>query len=152
MRFDGVTLTPQKEVVRAFYKDMWDHADTSLIPKLFHTDFTFRGSLEPVLVGHDQFADYVRWVTGALQDYTTDILVMIEEGDRVSANVFFHGIQREAMFGNPPTGKHVGWLGAPIFTFDGDQVRDLWVLGDIHGLLGQIREGGAPGNEFATSK
>jgi len=24
--FDGVTLSPQKEVVRAFYKDMWDHA------------------------------------------------------------------------------------------------------------------------------
>jgi predicted ester cyclase len=150
--FDGVTLSPQKEVVRAFYKDMWDHADVSLIPKLFHADFTFRGSLGPVLVGHAQFADYVRWVTGALQDYTTDILVMIEESNRVSGKVFFHGIQREAMFGHPPTGKHVGWQGAPIFTFDGDKVRDLWVLGDIYGLLGQIRAGGMEGNEFATAR
>ncbi|OYU90934.1 MAG: ester cyclase [Bradyrhizobiaceae bacterium PARB1] len=150
--FDGVTLSPQKEVVRAFYKDMWDHADVSLIPKLFHADFTFRGSLGPVLVGHAQFADYVRWVTGALQDYTTDILVMIEESNRVSGKVFFHGIQREAMFGHPPTEKHVGWQGAPIFTFDGDKVRDLWVLGDIYGLLGQIRTGGMEGNEFATAR
>ncbi len=88
MTFDGVTLTPQEEVVRAFYKDMWDHADVTLIPQIFHEDFTFRGSLGPVLVGHAQFADYVRWVTGVLQNYTTDILLMIEEGNRVSGKVY----------------------------------------------------------------
>ena len=37
-------LSPQKEMVRVFYKELWDHADKSLIPSLFHTDFTFRGS------------------------------------------------------------------------------------------------------------
>lgn len=41
MAFDGVTLSPRKEVVRKFYKDMSDHAD------LFHEGFTFRGSLGP---------------------------------------------------------------------------------------------------------
>jgi hypothetical protein len=30
---------------------------------------------------------------------------------------------------------------ALIFTFDGERVRDLWVLGDIHGLIGRL-EGG----------
>jgi predicted ester cyclase len=77
---------------------------------------------------------------------------MIEEGNRVSGKVYFHGVQREAMFGNPPTGKLVGWLGAPIFSFDGPKVRDLWVLGDIYGLLGQIRSDGMQANEFATSR
>ena len=52
-------LSPQKEMVRIFYKGLWDHADKSLIPKLFHSDFTFRGSLGPTLVGHDGFAGYV---------------------------------------------------------------------------------------------
>ena len=33
LSFDGVTLSPQKETVRAFYKELWDHADKSLIPK-----------------------------------------------------------------------------------------------------------------------
>ena len=80
LSFEGVTLSPQKEIVRIFYKDMWDHADKSLIPKIFHEGFTFRGSLGPTLVGHDQFAGYVDWVTGALGKYTTDILAMIEEG------------------------------------------------------------------------
>ena len=26
----------------------------------------------------------------------------------------------------------------PIFTFDGTKVRDLYVLGDIHGLIGRL--------------
>ena len=47
----GETLSPQKEMVRVFYKLLWDHADKSLIPTIFHPDFTFRGSLGPTLVG-----------------------------------------------------------------------------------------------------
>lgn len=45
-------LSTQKNVVRTFYKDLWDKADLGLVPKIFHPDFTFRGSLGPVLVGH----------------------------------------------------------------------------------------------------
>ena len=47
---EGVALSPQKEVVRVFYKELWDRADKSLIPRIFHDDFTFRGSLGPALV------------------------------------------------------------------------------------------------------
>jgi hypothetical protein len=39
---------------------MWDHADTRLIPKIFHQDFTFRGSLGPELVGHTRQPDIDR--------------------------------------------------------------------------------------------
>lgn len=128
----------RKETVVAFYKDMWDHADVALIPGIFHSDFTFRGSLGPMLVGHAQFADYVRWVTGALGQYTSDILGMVEEGDQVSGRLRFHGIHRRPLFDRAPTGRHVWWFGAPTFTFEGDKVRDLWVLGDVHGLLNRI--------------
>jgi len=82
---EGVVLSPQKETVRMFYKELWDHANKTLIPRIFHEDFTFRGSLGPALVGHDQFAGYVDWVTSAFGQYTTDILVMIEEGTRSAA-------------------------------------------------------------------
>jgi len=93
--FTGVTLSPQKETVRVFYKELWDRADKSLIPQIFHADFTFRGSLGPALVGHQQFAGYVDWVTAAIGHYQTDILVMIEEGNRVSGKMRFHGLHRQ---------------------------------------------------------
>lgn len=138
-----VDLTPsrlraQKNTVRVFYKELWDKADLSLVPKIFHRDFTFRGSLGPVLVGHQQFSNYVNWLTRALGDYTSDILELVEEGNRVSGKLRFHGIHRETLFGEPPTNAHVWWHGAPPFTFDGPLVRDLWVLGDIYGLRSRL--------------
>ena len=132
-------LSPQKEMVRVFYKELWDHADKSLIPSLFHTDFTFRGSLGPTLVGHDGFAGYVDLVTATFDVYTTDILDLIEEGPRVSGKMRFHGYHRKELFGVRPSGRRVWWLGMPIFTFEGSRIRDLYVLGDIHGLIAQMK-------------
>jgi predicted ester cyclase len=134
-----VAWSRQKEVVRVFYKEMWDHADVSLVPQLFHADFTFRGSLGPQLVGYREFIGYVETVTGALAEYTSDILALGEEGSQVFAKLRFHGLHRRELFGIPPTGRHVWWYGAPLFTFDGDRVRDLWVLGDIHGLIARLK-------------
>lgn len=127
-------LSPRKEIVRIFYKEMWDHANKALIPHIFHEGFTFRGSLGPVLLGHAGFAGYVDFVTGALENYTSDILDLVEEGNKVCGKLRFHGLHRSELFGVAPSGRHVWWHGAPIFTFEGDKVRDLWVLGDIHGL------------------
>ena len=139
LNFAGVRLSEKKETVRIFYSELWDRADKSLIPTIFHPGFTFRGSLGRTLVGYDQFAEYVDWVTGALGDYKSDILVMVEEGDYVSAKMRFHGIHRKELFGVPPTGKHVWWIGMPIFTFEGRKVRDLFVLGDLHGLIERLK-------------
>lgn len=143
-------LSARKNMVRMFYKEMWDKADTSLIPLIFHEGFTFRGSLGPELVGFDQFADYVRWLTETLDDYTSDILSLIEDGDRVSAKLRFHGYHRKALFGCPPSGKRIWWNGAPIFTFEGDKVRDLWVLGDVHGLIARMQAEEAKPREFSA--
>jgi len=138
LAFGNVALSPHKELVRVFYKDMWDHADKSLIPRIFHPGFTFRGSLGRVLVGHEQFAGYVDFVTAAFGNYTSDILVMVEEGNRVAAKLRFHGLHRGEIFGVAPSGRHVWWHGTPIFTFEDGKVRDLWVLGDIYGLIGRL--------------
>lgn len=150
LSIDPNELSYQKSVVWKFYKDMWDHGDTSLIPEIFHSDFTFRGSLGPVLVGYEQFAAYVRWVTDTLDDYTSDILEMIEEDNKVSGKLRFHGYHRKPLFECPPSGQHVWWYGAPVFTFDGPKVRDLWVLGDIHGLVQRMRQARSDGLEFSV--
>lgn len=131
-------MSAQKALVEKFYHDMWNKADTSLIPGIFHDGFTFRGSLGPVLVGHEQFAGYVDGVVGALSDYTCDILEMTEEENRVVAKMLFHGKHRAEMMGFAPTGQRVEWHGSAHFTFTGDKVSDLWVLGDVHGLLQQL--------------
>ncbi len=142
MDLNGVILSPQKEMVRVFYKELWNHADKSLIPQLFHADCTFRGSLGPTKVGHDGFASYVDHVTSTFGDYTTDMLAMIEEGSCVSGKMRFHGYHRKELFGVPPSGRHVWWIGMPIFTFENGKIRDLYVLGDIQGLIARMKNPG----------
>jgi predicted ester cyclase len=68
---------------------------------------------------------------------------MVEEGNRVCAKLRFHGIHRAELFGVPPSGRHVWWYGMPIFTFDGEKVRDLFVLGDVHGLIARLKGEGS---------
>jgi predicted ester cyclase len=138
INLDPAKLSFRKETVRRFYKRMWDQGEISIIPELFHEDFIFRGSLGPVLVGHAQFLEYVRWVTATFDDYTSDILALVEEDNQVVGKLRFHGCQRKPVFGRPPTGDRVWWNGIAIFRFDGQRVRDLWVLGDIYGLLGRL--------------
>jgi predicted ester cyclase len=135
MTFDGLVLSHQKEMVRVFFNGLWDKPDKRLIPKIFHPDFTFRGSLGPELRGYDQFAGYVDLVTNALGHYTSDILDMVEEGNRMFGKLRYHGYHRGELLGHPPTGKHVWWYGTPLFTFSNGKVSDLWVLGDVHGLV-----------------
>jgi predicted ester cyclase len=134
-------LSLQKNIIRRFYKDLWDKQDTSIIPALIHSNFNFRGSLGPVLTGHAEFATYVNWLTGILDSYTSDILDLVEEGNKVTAKMRFHGIHRNgSLFGQPPTGKWVWWDGAAIFTFENDKIKDLWVLGDVYGLMGRLKK------------
>jgi hypothetical protein len=148
INFDPVRLSARKEIVRRFYKQMWDQGDISLIPELFHENFTFRGSLGPALIGHVQLAEYVHWVIGTLDGYTSDILALVEEENQIVAKLRFHGLQRKPLFGRLPTGKHVWWNGAAIFSFEEQKIRDLWVLGDIYGLLARLDGSASQKAEF----
>jgi predicted ester cyclase len=132
-------LSRQKDFVRAFYQELWNRADKRWIPELTHPDVTFRGSLGPELKGHAALADYVDQVTDALGDYTCEIVDMVEEGEKLVARLLFSGRHRGIFLGFQPTGERVGWAGSAHFTFRDGRIADLWVLGDIHGLIGQLQ-------------
>lgn len=136
---DLLTITMRsshiRAVVESFYADIWNRRDKSKIPVLLCDNFTFRGSLGQAKVGHEGFGSYVDFVHVALSDYRCDILDLVVEGSKAFARMRFSGIHRGEFFGYQPTGKAVEWQGAALFSFSGEKVSDLWVLGDVHGLL-----------------
>jgi predicted ester cyclase len=131
-------MIDHRETIRAFYDEIWNRHDKSMIPALLHERFSFRGSLGQVRHGHAGFADYVDFIHAALGDYRCDIEEIISEGNRAFARMRFSGIHRGEFFGYAPTSRRVQWAGAAVFGFDGDRISDLWVLGDVHGLLEQL--------------
>lgn len=124
--------------MRRFYDEIWNIPDFSVIPEILAPDVTFRGSLGAVKRGHDEFADYVRSVTDALDGYRCDMENLVAEGDQVVARMMFSGLHHATFLGVPATGRRVSWAGAAFFTFEADLVSDLWILGDLHSLHQQL--------------
>ena len=121
-------------LVESFYADIWNRHDKSAIPTLLCADFTFRGSLGPSKVGHDEFAGYVDFVHDALGDYRCDIQDLVVDENKAFAKMLFSGIHRKTFLGYEPTSLRVAWAGAALFTFKEGMISDLWVLGDLQGL------------------
>ena len=124
-----------RTVVQSFYADIWNRRDKAKIALLLCPSFTFRGSLGQTRTGPDGFAAYVDFVYDAVAGFRCDILELVVEGSKAFARMRFSGTHRGELFGFQPTGKPIEWAGAALFTFSNNQIADLWVLGDVHGLL-----------------
>ena len=129
-----------RKVVESFYADVWNRRDKSRIPTLLCADVTFRGSLGEARTGHAGFASYLDWVHTALDDFRCEILDLVVEPPKAFARMRFSGSHVGELLGFPPTGKAVEWAGDALFTFSGSQVADLWVLGDMHGLIRRLEQ------------
>lgn len=129
----------QERQVRKFYEIIWNQHDKTEVPNVLHKDFTFRGSLGQEKRGHQGFLEYVGMVHKALADYECIIEELVCEPPKVFAKMRFTGIHRDEFMGYAPTQKTVSWAGCALFTFDGDKVSDLWVLGDLKSLEHQLQ-------------
>ena len=127
-----------KEQVKKFYEVLWDAHDKEAIPSVLHENFTFRGSLGHEKRGHRGFAEYVDMIHDALGNYRCIIDELVEEGDKVFAKMTFTGLHQGEFMGFAPTRKQVSWRGCALFTFEGDRIADVWVLGDLKNLEGQL--------------
>jgi steroid delta-isomerase-like uncharacterized protein len=136
MHHDAVSR--HKAQVRKFYELLWDAHDAEAMPSILHQDFTFRGSLGEEKRGHRGFAEYVDRVHAALGDYRCSIEALVAEDDRVFAKMTFAGRHRAEFMGYAATRRRVSWQGCALFTFVGERIADVWVLGDLKGLEAQL--------------
>ncbi|HEY2049082.1 MAG TPA: ester cyclase [Caulobacteraceae bacterium] len=76
----------------------------------------------------------------ALADYRCTVEDLIEGEGRAAARARFEGVHRGDLLGFAPTGRHVAWTGAAIFTVAAGRLADVWVLGDLDSLRRQLAE------------
>lgn len=131
-------MRAEESQVRKFYEVIWNQHDPGAIPVVLHENITFRGSLGITRHGHEEFTEYLDTVHRALGEYQCVINDLVCEANKVFARMTFSGIHRGELMGCKPTGKRVTWVGAALFTFEADKVKDLWVLGDLASLQEQM--------------
>lgn len=137
------TRMTARELVVAFYADIWDRGNLSRIPALLREDFTFRGSTR-------RRAEGARRVRGVRQDGARcargrcDILDLVVEERRAFARMRFSGRHVGEFLGFRASGKELEWMGAALFTLGDDgRASDLWVLGDVESLRARLRANAA---------
>ena len=132
--------TGNAEVIRAFYADLWEGGDLTRLPALMHEDVAFQGTFGQTMRGLDAFGAYVRSVRHAFSTYRCEVADLLVDGDRVAARVRFSGVHDAGPFlDTPPSGRMLAWEGVGFFTLEAGRIRHLWVMGDMLGLLNQLK-------------
>ena len=128
-------------LVRRFYDDLWNRFDATLIPVLLTEDVTRRGALGRHAAGHAAFADYLELVRGAFPDFeqTIDRIVVDGVGGSAFVRLRCRGTHRGPLSGLPATGRRVDYEGAARFEIREGRIADIWILGDLHGLVRRLR-------------
>jgi steroid delta-isomerase-like uncharacterized protein len=129
-----------RDLIRRFYEELWNPFDKRKIPELLTDDVKFRGSLGQEKFGHAGFTEYMDLIQAAFPDFTNQVEEIISEDDRAFARLSYRGTHHGTIFGIPPTSRRVEYTGAAVFRFRGEKIAEVWVLGDVHRLLQQLRE------------
>jgi predicted ester cyclase len=134
-----MTQSRKRLLIERFYLEMWNRFDKSIVSEILTEDLRFRGSLGQSKNGHSEFGEYVDFVQRAFPDFSNEIEEIISEGDKAFAKLLYRGTHRGEIFGITPTGRPVRYAGAAVFKFRGDRIAEVWVLGDIYGLISQLQ-------------
>ena len=135
----GVNAHDQRMLIDRFYHDMWNQFDKAVFTDILDPDIRFRGSLGQERVGHAEFGDYVDFIQAFSPDFHNTVLTTITEDDRTFARLCYSGTHQGEVFGVQPTGRAFEYAGAAVFSFSEHRISEIWVLGDIYGLLQQLR-------------
>ncbi len=126
------------ELVRLFYDELWNRKNLEISDQILHEQVNFRGSLGQEMVGSAKVRDYVVSVTNSLANYKCEIQELIAEKEKAAVKVLFSGIHVQHFLGYEPTGKLVQWQGATFMKCNSAVLTEIWVLGDLQGLIANL--------------
>jgi steroid delta-isomerase-like uncharacterized protein len=134
-----VALEANKELIRRYYNELWNEWRFELADELVDPEVRLRGSLGRMVAGRAGLVAYMKHVRGIFPDFHNRIETLVAEDDRIAAQLSYSGTHQGEIFGIPPTGRRIHYSGAGIFHTASGRIAEGWVLGDLAGLLLQLR-------------
>ncbi|MFM0718227.1 ester cyclase [Paraburkholderia strydomiana] len=74
-----------------------------------------------------------------MPDLKVSIEALVADGDRVAASFVYTGTHGGVYFGVQPTGKSLRFTSCDIFRIRAGLIAEHWGMGDIAGVLAQLR-------------
>jgi len=127
-----------KRGIEIWYHEMWNKWNKAVMAEILDENITFRGSLGQIKSGFDGLSEYMDFIQNAFPDFHNQIEMILTEGNTSFAKLKYSGTQQGKIFDIEPTGRKIEYFGSAIFSFRNEKIHDVWVLGDIYGLIKQI--------------
>lgn len=127
-----------KDLIEKWYLEMWNEWKTDIFSKILVPEITFRGSLGQEKKGYNGLHEYMEYIKSAFPDFHNEIELIITENNQSFAKLKYSGTHKGEIFGFTPTNKKIEYRGTAVFTFENEKIKDVWVLGDIYGLIKQL--------------
>lgn len=126
--------TSHKQIVRRLYREVWNNADldgaNEAVAKYVSDEHVLIDPSNPnPEPGTDAYMRHVRGNREALPDYVIAIDYMIEEGDKVVAQLSFRASLN---------GREAKWTGTCVMEFEDDYIIKSWVNTDAMSAMIQL--------------
>jgi steroid delta-isomerase-like uncharacterized protein len=129
--------TANEALVGRYYTDILGRADPAAFAEVLAPDVVIHLEAQE-LDGIPAFQGFVAGLRAGFPDLRYTVDDVFDEGDKVATMATAVGTQTGTFNGIPPTGKAVEVHDIILFRIAGDQIAEVWVNGDIFGLLQQI--------------
>ena len=137
-----MTTDQNKEIVRRFYKEVWNKGNVDFAFEIFAEDY-IRHDLRPTeaLPGPEVQRKIAADFRAAFPDLEWNVDLILAEGDLVAGRWTARGTNTGPWGSVEPTGKTAQFSGVNIFRFANGKVVEIWNNCDDLGLREQL---GAP--------
>ena len=127
-----------RELIAAFYTEVWNAWDADAAYRLLDPGLTFRGSLGRRTNGIPDFLAYVDMVRAAFPDFHNRVELLVVDRPHAVARLTYTGTHSGPILGFEATGRKVAYEGIAWFTVHGGKLTSGFVLGDVDGLRAQL--------------
>jgi steroid delta-isomerase-like uncharacterized protein len=127
-----------KEIVRRVYTDIFDSNDLTAIDTLFAQEVIVHDPISGDSQGIDAYRQLASFFLSAFPQETTDLQILVAEGDFVAVLHTHHAVNSGSFLGMPPTGKTVHVSGLELYRIQNGAVVEFWRHDDDAGLMRQL--------------
>jgi predicted ester cyclase len=127
-----------RQLVQAFYAELWNRWDDAAVDTVLAPDFTFRGSLGNEVRGRTGWREYRDLIRAGSSDFHNEVQALLVEGDDAAARLLYSGTHDGPLAGIAPSGARFSYAGAAFFTAHNGRLTSAWVLGDLVRLREQL--------------
>ncbi|MFL5761947.1 MAG: ester cyclase [Thermomicrobiales bacterium] len=130
-------VAANEALAHRYYDELLATGDPASFDALLTPDFVIHLEAQE-LDGPAAFRDFVVGLRTGFPDLTYTVDDIFGEGDKVATRATAVGTQTGVFNGIPPTGRPVAVHDLILFRIAGDRIAEVWVNGDIFGLLQQL--------------